>query len=77
MLAELCMDAAEEASAGRGASFQPQQEKLHTSSAQVRFRHNLPTLFIPTPATTCSLCHRLAGKARHDSSMIGQLVHLS
>ena len=77
MLAELCMDAAEEASAGRGASFQPQQENLHIGNAQVLFRHNSLTLFIPTPATTCSLRHRLAGRARHDSSMIGQLVHLS
>ena len=50
MLAELCMDAAEDASTGRSASFQPQQENLHTHSAQVCSRHRLPTRFKPWPS---------------------------
>ena len=51
MLAELCMDAAGDASAGRGASFQPQQENLHAGSAQVRFKHRLAHKVHPHPSS--------------------------
>ena len=73
MLAELCMDAAEDASAGRGASFQPQQENLHTGSAQVRSDTGCSQGSSPPQLSPPHL--RLAGRARHDKSVTRELVH--